>query len=473
MVSGDVSSLANRRFAKVGMAMQVIFIILFATCTDYGSSVKAGVAGSGPNSFMATYPAFQHVHVMMFIGFGFLMTFLHKYGFGATGFNFLIGAFVIQWSLLSNGFWANVSSGSWDVIGLDVTRCIMSEFTAAVVMITFGGVLGKTNPLQLITIAFIEVMAFGLNEYIGLHKLHAVDCGASMYVHTFGAYFGLACAWVLSRHNKHVADHPKNDSTRTSDTFAMIGTLFLWMFWPSFNGGIATGTVNSQHRVFINTYLSLAASCLTTFYASAWLREDNKFSMVDIQNATLAGGVAVGASADMVLHPWGALLIGSIAGVLSVVGYVYVSPYLEEKIGLYDTCGIHNLHGMPGLMGGLAGTIAAAFATKEDYGTDLGLIFGQMAETAVGGAITAGEQATFQLAATIITLVLAIVFGCLTGALVKCEWFCPPQNLFDDAEYWECGGDEESADALIPGVVSAADVEIEMASKPSAVNAQA
>ena len=30
------------------------------------------------------YPLYQDVHVMMFIGFGFLMTFLHKYGFSAV-----------------------------------------------------------------------------------------------------------------------------------------------------------------------------------------------------------------------------------------------------------------------------------------------------------------------------------------------------------------------------------------------------
>lgn len=46
--------------------------------------------------------------------------------------------------------------------------------------------------------------------------------------------------------------------------------------------------------------------------------------MVDIQNATLAGGVAVGSSADLVIGPPFALLIGLAAGIVSTMGYVYI-----------------------------------------------------------------------------------------------------------------------------------------------------
>ena len=47
-------------------------------------------------------------------------------------------------------------------------------------------------------------------------------------------------------------------------------------------------------------------------------------SMEHIQNATLAGGVAVGASADMMLTPGGAIVVGALAGILSTLGFKFV-----------------------------------------------------------------------------------------------------------------------------------------------------
>ncbi len=60
-----------------------------------------------------------------------------------------------------------------------------------------------------------------------------------------------------------------------------------------------------------------------------------------IQNATIAGGVAIGTSADLMLHPWGSMLVGMLAATLSVAGYQYlqvstheyVCEYLRENVG--------------------------------------------------------------------------------------------------------------------------------------------
>lgn len=75
---------------------------------------------------------------------------------------------------------------------------------------------------------------------------------------------------------------------------------------------------------------------------------------VHVQNATLAGGVAVGSAANLYLTPAGALVIGIVTGCVSTVGFAYLQPALERNIGLKDTCGVHNLHGVPGLLGGFA-----------------------------------------------------------------------------------------------------------------------
>ena len=57
-----------------------------------------------------------------------------------------------------------------------------------------------------------------------------------MAIHAFGAYYGLAASYVLFTKRPAVgASHAKNGSAYLNDVFAMIGTIFLWVFWPSFN----------------------------------------------------------------------------------------------------------------------------------------------------------------------------------------------------------------------------------------------
>jgi len=43
--------------------------------------------------------------------------------------------------------------------------------------------------------------------------------------------------------------------------------------------------------------------------------------MDDILNATLAGGVIIGSSADLIMDPFAALLVGVSAGIISTLGF--------------------------------------------------------------------------------------------------------------------------------------------------------
>ena len=52
---------------------------------------------------------------------------------------------------------------------------LYSDFASAAVLISFGVVIGKTSPLQLIVMALIEIVLFTINEVIG-RKYLGVKC---------------------------------------------------------------------------------------------------------------------------------------------------------------------------------------------------------------------------------------------------------------------------------------------------------
>jgi len=155
--------------------------------------------------------------------------------------------------------------------------------------------------------------------------------GGAMYIHTFGAYFGLAASFFFKP--KLASTSPASDDNAggyLSSTIAMVGTLFLYMFWPSFNCALATET--QQQRVIISTILAISASCLS---AAAICRvKFGKLEMSVILNATLAGGVAIGSSSDLIVTPGIAMAIGVLAGIISTLGFLYLKGWLEEKINM-------------------------------------------------------------------------------------------------------------------------------------------
>ena len=123
------------------------------------------------------FSVFQDVHVMIFIGFGFLMTFLKKYGLSAVSLNMLCSAVTIEWAVLVNGFfhphcedptkeWDHCET-SWPYIDISLGSMLSADFATAAVLISFGVLLGTTTPLQLIIMSIIEVFLFVVNEVIG------------------------------------------------------------------------------------------------------------------------------------------------------------------------------------------------------------------------------------------------------------------------------------------------------------------
>jgi len=325
-----------------------------------------------------------NILAMLLVGFGFLMVFIKKYGYSATtGTYIVVGVGLPLYLLLrSTGFISEEAVPANTIYAL-----LLAEFAVAAALISMGAVLGRLRVYQYALLAIILVPLYMLNEWLvldgglGITK-GFVDSAGSIVIHAFGAYFGLGLTIAMTK-SKHMEKIIESDET--SDRFAMLGSMVLWIFWPSFCAAIVPEAQVEQ--TVVNTIVALCGATVITYLLSALFRK-GKPSIGDIANASLAGGVAIGATCNLVSTPV-AFLIGLLAGSICVLGYNVIQPKLLSRFKILDTCGVHNLHGMPGLMGGLIAILV------------------------VPGIAVA------QLVGIAFTVVLALVGGTIGGHLIK------------------------------------------------------
>jgi len=155
-------------FEYLFILSEIVMVVVYATCTKYGEGVHPAAmttvtshisaANGSPelSSFIkkvedkdrvqSYYPIFQDVHVMVYVGFGFLMVFLKKHCWTSVGFNYVIAAWSMQLAILLTGFWhMALVEEEFHKIVLDIPSLIVGDFGAAAVLITFGALLGKCD----------------------------------------------------------------------------------------------------------------------------------------------------------------------------------------------------------------------------------------------------------------------------------------------------------------------------------------
>ncbi len=295
-----------------------------------------------------------HIMAMLLVGFGFLMVFVKKYGRSAVTATYLLvsTAIPLYFLLSSRGLFGPSKS-------VDIEKLILAEFAAASLLICAGAVLGRLKMIQYLVLGVFFILCYMLNEWIvlagglGLLKSGFVDTGGSIVIHSFGAIFGLGI--IITMTTRKELDEPI-ESDAASDRFSMIGSMVLWLFWPSFCAALVSP--EQIPHTAVNVVLALCGATIATYFSSLFFRK-GKISIADVANASLAGGVAIGSTCDHAGHPT-AFAIGVLSGVLSVFGFAVIQSKFQKILKSVDTCGVLNLHGWPGLMGG----IAAVFVVK-------------------------------------------------------------------------------------------------------------
>jgi len=322
----------------------ILFVILSA------ASFAQDLAGNElPSSIIndQRYNRAIHIMVMLLIGFGFLMVFVRKYGRSALTATFLLVSTALPlYFLIKNTGITGVENG-------EIQKLILAEFGAASLLIAAGAVLGRLKMPQYILLGLLFIPFYAFNEWVvlggGLGLIDAgsvLDTGGSIVIHAFGAIFGLGVALTMTTKQEM---EKTIETDATSDRYSMLGSMALWIFWPSFCAALVT-PAEMPHTV-VNVIMALCGSTLATYIFSISLRK--KISIADIANAALAGGVAIGSACVVASHTEAAI-IGVMAGSVSTMGFALIQSRQQSWMKIIDTCGVTNLHGIPGLMGGLA-----------------------------------------------------------------------------------------------------------------------
>jgi ammonium transporter Rh len=251
-----------------------------------------------------------------------------------------------------------------------------------------------------------------------------------MQIHTYGAVFGIIVSMYLSKEG--LANNLKQTSSYTTTIISFIGTLFLWIYWPSFNSALAVDTsdVTIREVASTNTVFALMASTLAAFIFS--MMYNHKLNIRDIAFASLSGAVVIASCANIIINIGGVMLIAFFTGWIATSGYVYLSRYLQIY-GFHDTTGTVNLFFIPGLLSGIfSSVLIAIYATAPKY---LNIITTYADRTSY-------TQGGYQLACLGTTIGFAIAFG-IIGGLILCRLAVyHKEELFEDRTYWELIQDE-------------------------------
>uniref|UniRef100_A0A3Q1I1W4 Ammonium transporter AmtB-like domain-containing protein n=1 Tax=Anabas testudineus TaxID=64144 RepID=A0A3Q1I1W4_ANATE len=395
------------RVAPLLLLLQTGFIVIYAFYTEIESNIQVDV-----ETFRNLYAEFQDVNVIVILGFGFLCTFLVRYGFSGSGFNLLVVVMATQWAIILNGIESLYNRGK---VRLSLRSLVVAEMCAASALVSIGAVLGKTNPVQLVVIALLEVSGFVLNGWVLQTLLKVRSLNSIMMLHIFGALFGLMLTWILFRKESE-QQFEKEKFDRKTGLFSMLGTVFLWMFWPSFNSFLVDShTPGRKLEVVCSTYLALGVSAVTAAAVSVLSSPRGKFNLRCIMWRLCS----LVLSKSVVHQPWEAMTIGFTAAVVSTIGIRYLKSHMLLAFQCHDTCAVLSTHGLPGLLGWLA-HLLLQIIDCEDHTTTI-------------------RFAVFHICVLLITITISLSMGIITGLLLKWNFWKTPQDkkCFDDQAFWE------------------------------------
>ena len=284
--------------------------------------------------------------------------------------------------------------------GYDLVKFFfLLTFAAAIPAIISGGIAERAKfwP-QLIATAVIVGFVYPLfegivwNQHFGVQawikaltgdEFH--DFAGSVVVHAMGGWIALPAVVLLgARYNRYRKNGEVSAHPPSSIPFLALGSWILIVGWFGFNVMSAQTLDKISGLVAVNSLMAMVGGTLAALVLG---KNDPGF----VHNGPLAGLVAVCAGSDL-MHPFGAMVTGAVAGALFVVMFTLT----QNKWKIDDVLGVWPLHGICGAWGGIAagifgasnlGGLGGVNLSAQLIGTGLGVAWALFAGVAIYGLL--------------------------------------------------------------------------------------
>jgi len=182
------------------------------------------------------------------------------------------------------------------------------------------------------------------------------DFAGSTVVHGIGGAAALAGVIVVgARVGRFAPDGTPRLFAAHNVPLAALGMFILWFGWFGFNAGSTLAAGADIGRIAANTTVAASAGAFAAM-CFVW-RIEGRPDVLATLNGALGGLVAVTACCDVVT-PASAVLLGGVAGVITVYGTVFL-----EKMRLDDVVGAVPVH----LFCGIWGTLCVAIFNEAGF----------------------------------------------------------------------------------------------------------
>ena len=440
-------SILHWSFILIYIILEVILIIVIATlfdwdkrnhpnysCIEYKEndtdiSILNSIYKETEKELSTYYGLFRDINIMAFVGFGMLHTLTQGNTWTSIAFDILSIVLSFQISLFFNLIFENAFKESWNNGVLNFDTFIKAIFNSCAILVSLGAVHGKISHIQYLVLIISETILSSLNLKLCDVKLKIIDTGGGLYIHTFGALFGIAIYIVLFRSKKKRARlsayNRANITNYLSNITCFVGVLFILNYLPSFNSGLALSD-DGRYRAAINTYFSIIGSIVMSFIITGFIY-NGKFIYEYILFGSFSGGIIISTCCSVCLDHWAALLIGMLCGLICIILFKYLNE-LFLQLGYYDIYNIIIVHGIPGILGAF---ISSMFISDLDHRVDnyYNILLKDMERTN-------RAQAGIQIAAIFITCAISFVGGITVGFLIKVSRCGKIKEYFDDNEFF-------------------------------------